>query len=692
MSRTARARFTSDPSLQPVFEAKLASSGLTLDHARDLGLRALDVAQVRALGTWPESRPALLIPYHDLDGEDLSDLPAGEPFYRLRYLGSDTSFTAAAKAEKPKRYAQPPRTAPCVYLPRSVDWRAIAEGTGDLLITEGELKAAKACAEGFPCVGLGGVWSFRSAEHGVLFNKVLERFTWLRRNVYLVFDSDLATNPNVAAALTALAYELQQRGAYAHVVWLPELLGAGEKVGLDDFLVFHGDKAGEELGALLRQGDLLGIVDPLLRLNEEWVLVLHPGLLVNRRTRDKYKPDAMRSFLTTENVIVRELAADGVVKHKKTSAGNEWMKWPLRTQASAVTYAPGRPEFIRNGRCWYNTWEGWGTVARKGSVKPFLKLVDRLFEGAEPWAKTWFLRWLAYPLQHPGHKLFTSVLVHGRVHGSGKSLLGVTMGRIYGKNFSAIKQKDLNGDFNAWAENKQFVLGDDITGSDNREHTDVLKTLITQEKIRINIKFVPEYEVPDCLNYYFTSNQVNAFFLEDDDRRHFIHEVTAGRMSDEDAIAFIRWRDEEGGAEALFHHLLKLDLGDFNPAAPAPMTQAKDRMIADGRTDLGSWVRQLLDDPDTVLKVGAIPIARDLFTTLELLALHDPHGKGRVTANGLARELRRAGAVQPLKGAQVRTSEGRLRLYAVRNPDRWRDAKLEEVVKHREQGVKRGKY
>lgn len=693
MPRRARARFASDPVLQPVFEAKLASSGLSLDHAAALGYRALDVAAVRALGSWAASRPALLIPYHDLDGSPLSDVPAGEPFYRLRYLGGDASFTAAVKAGKEQRYAQPPATHPCVYLPPLVDWRALAEGEDALLITEGELKAAAACAAGFPCVGLGGVWNFRSAPRGVFFDKTLERFRWLRRNVYLVFDSDLSTNPNVAAALSALAYELEQRGAYAHLVWLPTVLGPSEKVGLDDFLLFHGERAEEALTRLLRDADLLGLVDPLLQLNAKYVYVADPGMVFQLKTLARYKPSALKEHLETKtSVFVRKLGPDGSTRYEKATAINEWFKWPLRTEADAATYTPGKGRFIKNGRCLFNTWRGWGCEPRKGNVKPFLKLIDRLFEGAEPWAKTWFLRWLAYPLQYPGQKLFTDVLVHGLVTGSGKSLVAYTMGRIYGKNFTVIKQKDLHSDFNEWAEHKQFVLADDVTGSDNREYADILKTLITQEEIRINAKFLPTYTIPDCLNYFFTSNQVDAFFLEDDDRRHFIHETFAARMTEGDKHEFFAWRDA-GGVEALFDWFLKLDLGDFDPTAPAPVTAAKERMIADGRSDLATWVRALLADPERHLRVGSIPIARDLFTAAELLTLYDPHGKGRVSANGLTRELKRAKAAMVHAGAPVRTAEGLVRLFAIRHPDRWAAATPAAIAKHRdENGVKRGKY
>lgn len=667
-----------------LFFAKLASSGLTLEHAAALDLTPLEGSDVARLGAWAGHRPALRIGYHGLDGQPLSDVPRGEPFFRLRYLESAATFAAQIDPKKgDKRYTQPPDTLPCVYLPRTEAWAELAaDPTQALLITEGELKAAAACVAGFPCVGLGGVWNFRSAKHGVLLNPVLASFEWLRRNVYLVFDSDLATNPNVAAALTALADELGQRGAFVHVAWLPSVLGAGEKVGLDDFLLFHGEDGPPELGQVLGQADLLGLVQPLLDLNKRYVYVANPGLLVNQATLTKYKPGALAEHLgAPTTVLVKKLAGEGGVRYEKASAGAVWLKWPLRTEVDRITYAPGRDRFLRNGTAQFNTWPGWGCEAKKGDVKPFLALVDHLFHGAEPWARQWFLRWLAYPVRYPGTKLFTSVLFHGRLHGTGKSLIGYTMKRVYGANFTEIKQKHLHGDFNEWAENKQFVMGDDITGSDKREDNDVLKSMVTQEELRINAKFVPTYTIPDCINYYFTANQIDAFFLEDDDRRNFIHEVKVGPLTEEFYMDYAMWLDGEGGP-AVFQYLQDLDLGDFNPAARAPLTTAKERMIADGQSDLGSWVRQLLIDPDPILKVGHVAVARDLFTNAELLQLYDPLGKTKVTANGLGRELRRAGAEPLNEGRAIRVGGALARFYAVRNAATWSGALPAAIAAH----------
>jgi hypothetical protein len=101
--------------------------------------------------------------------------------------------------------------------------------------------------------------------------------------------------------------------------------------------------------------------------------------------------------------------------------------------------------------------------------------------------------------------------------------------KIYGQNFIKIKSKDLYDTW--WAENRQFVLGDEISGSDKRAEADMMKAMITQEEVNINIKYIPQFSIPDCVNYYLTSNHADALFLEDEDRRFFVHEVWSARWT-----------------------------------------------------------------------------------------------------------------------------------------------------------------
>ena len=91
-----------------------------------------------------------------------------------------------------------------------------------------------------PCLALPGVWSWKQKLHGKSFPiPDLERVTWTKHRIVVVFDSDLADKPTVAWAEHALIQELRRRGADVYVLRLPDG-PRGAKLGLDDYLVAHG--------------------------------------------------------------------------------------------------------------------------------------------------------------------------------------------------------------------------------------------------------------------------------------------------------------------------------------------------------------------------------------------------------------------------------------------------------------------
>jgi hypothetical protein len=677
------------PKARSLGEAKLLSSGIDASQAKQLGIEYLD-----AQGTVRHHKAfkpvcSLKLSYHDHLGEPLSGWPKAPPFYRLRYLETPADFASLTK-EKPIRYVQAPGSAPVAYYPLNHDWEQLVKDPSQpLIITEGELKAIKACQEGFPTVGLGGVYNWRSHKLGLEWLPSLDPIDWVSRNVYICFDADYKTNFMVCMALKEFAEELHRRGAFAHLVSLPAVPNV-EKTGLDDYLIAN---SAESFRKLLHEAEPLGLTRVLFSYNERFVYARDPGLVIDQKSHQKLAPPAFKDHAqSVARYQEREIERDGSVSHKAVPAAGAWLKWPLRHEVAKLTYAPGHPPLHEDT---FNTWRGWGVEPTKGDVKPFLKLVDHLFTGADEGAKEWFLRWCAYPLQYPGTKMFSCVLLHGRRHGTGKSFIGYTLGRIYGENFAEIDQQDLQNNDNDWAENKQFVLADDITGSNKRHDADILKKKITQRSIRINVKYVPRYSIPDCINWYFTANQADTFFLEDDDRRNFIHEVLVGPLDEAFYKDYELWLDT-GGAAAVFHHLLKLDLGDFNPSGHAFMTAAKSRMTAIVQSDLAGWVRELLTNPEHVLKVGSVPLPHDLVTSRQLLELYDPIGRTGTTANGIARELARAGIQQVAKGMPLRLPDGsQARYYAVRNADRWLTCDAKACVEHLTQAaspVKKKKY
>lgn len=669
--------------LRAAVQTKLAASGITRSQGEALRLLPLLPAEMqRRCPGLPVYRAGFQIPYFDVDSKPTK-------FYRVRYLdyGHNTGFAALVTASnpdalKPMRYGQPARTLNELYLPLSpgLRWDVLAADTAlPLVITEGELKAACATLRGLPTLGLGGVWCFMSKHHNLPLLPQFDWFKWENRRVYIIFDSDAQSNPDVQRAQNVLARSLTQRGAVPHIVQLPPVPGL-KKTGLDDFIMHHDSTTPIE--ELMHDAATFREAEELHRLNEEVVYVRDPGLILQLASGQRMTARAFQEHAYSDRVYTEETkttSKDGGEATRLTEkcAPREWIKWPPRACVTRIAYKPGQPRYLEEDNS-LNAWAGWGTLPVEGNVQPWHDLLDCLFAlppcnkrdssafaATQAAARRWFEQWLAYPLQYPGTKLYTAVVMWGIRHGTGKSLIGYSMFKIYGTNAAEISDRDLTSSHNEWAENKQFVMGEEITGGDKRNVADHMKGMITQQRLRVNPKYIPAYTVDDAINYYFTSNHPDAFFLEDNDRRFFIHEVAADPQPVEFYKEYAHWLNN-GGAARLFHYLLTLPLEGFEPAAPAAATLSKTDMIGLGRSDLAGWVARIREDPDSVLRLGNRVLPYTMYTTDQLLRLYDPEDKKRVTTNGMARELKRSGFHKVNMGNPVPTMHGLIRLWAVR--------------------------
>lgn len=663
--------------LEKLFNAKMKLSGLTPLDARKLGFKTVNSAQSATLGV--PAFAGFVIPYHHTDGRK-------SEFYRVRYLESTkgTGF-ASLTEQKEIRYTQPKNTVSEVYLPPTKDWNKFLASDERLIITEGELKAAAACKAGFACIALGGVWSFQSSKQNI---PLLPWFTLNEealadREIIIAFDSDAATNPQVVMAENRLARRLLELGARVAILRMPTLESNGQpiKTGIDDFLVL---KSAEDFRALLTTASEYEDAKELHQLNEEVCYVRDPGLIVRLENFQRLShSDFTNHAFSTRNYFV-QVTMGKTVKMMEKSAPKEWLKWRYRFEVRKIAYAPEGQLITEDGEL--NIWKGYGHDGKlqpiKGDMSMWEEFLDYMFSGSAE-NRDWFCKWLAYPVQHPGTKMATAVVIWGLAQGTGKTMLGLLPGCVYGKNFTQISEDDLYGSFNDWADGKQFVLGDEITSGNKRGVADRLRGMITRTTLRINQKYVPPYEVPDIVNYFFTSNHPDAFIMENEDRRMFIHRAPQDKMSEEfyARLADRYLRTVEGQA-AMLYWLKSYPTGDFNPHAPAPYTLEKQNMIILSRTDAGDWVNTLREDPDAVMRIGDKVLDWSLASSEELRVLYDPQGMKKLTANGMARELSRAGFAQAYNGKPIRCGGDGIqrRLWLVRHWDKLHNAEVSSLA------------
>ncbi len=234
-------------------QAAITTGTLTPQHAATLSQdSAISADAIQARDYWTETNrdnlkrlgfapkqclvPALVIPLYNYRGDRVS--------YLLRADIPRNSTTNG----KPIKYETPQGVAPVLDI-APLTRADIDDPTKPLIITEGAKKADAAASQGLCAINLSGVHGFRgtNAKGGVTAlpdweNIALKDRDGKGRMVFVAYDSDVTTKPQVESALRRLCAFLQQRGAVVKEIRLDKNAN-GDKTGLDDFFAGGGDRA-----------------------------------------------------------------------------------------------------------------------------------------------------------------------------------------------------------------------------------------------------------------------------------------------------------------------------------------------------------------------------------------------------------------------------------------------------------------
>lgn len=268
--------------------------------------------------------------------------------------------------------------------------------------------------------------------------------------------------------------------------------------------------------------------------------------------------------------------------------GDDVKRHPLYIQRGAcyideIGFDPaGKDDYVR-----LNTWRGWPLKPKPGKCELLLDLIGYLCrrDPNPDESAAWLLKWMAYPLQNPGAKMQSAIIMHGP-QGTGKSTVFRTYARLYGyrgnphRNYAIVlDQKALSSNFNPDWDDKLFVLAEEVVNSaDKWQLKNELKELVTGDTMRIEGKFLNAVHKKNRINMVFLSNENQPLPLDIGDRRH--HVIYTPDALPKDFYAELAEELKGGGVEAFYAYLLDLDLTGFNEDSTPPLTDAKERLIA----------------------------------------------------------------------------------------------------------------
>lgn len=573
----------------------LADRGITVE---DIEANGLTLGMAHDIGLTSDERMCVVFPHFNIQGEMID-------WWSARLIATNPTtprgFAGLVPIKRPKMFC-PAKEAPAAYLPPTIDWTAMEEGSV-VYIHESCVKALNGAKCDHYSIGLNGVWGWGSKKHEVALVSQIKDLPWKQKKLQcvVVFDSNAATNDDVALSICKFAERMRLIcGVQVRHHMLPPAPD-GKDWGFDDFCVHYGYEYAqawlEDLDAALPV-DLSEVETLKLQLNAEVCVVRNIKRVVEQDTGTMMG----KGEFTDMNYAHYTAWVEQGEREVMVNVPKQWLMWDRRRSVERMEYNPGGPTIV--DREYLNLWRGMGAEPAQGDVGRWLALLERSVPDAE--LRRWVLQWMAYPLQNLGAKLTTYIHMFGPPGGGKQAILAPLIG-IYGDNGIVLGRERVASDFNEIYATKQFINLDELHGGNEKDGLAIgnkIKMLTTSPKLVVNGKGKGEYQVDNHVNLVTSGNYADGIKLDEGDRRCLVLRVGTRETVVKDKeywIDYYDWAESGAAAAAVYHYLLQLDLTGFNPKGWAPDTEEKEFVTDATRAPVDKWVMELAEDPLLVL-------------------------------------------------------------------------------------------
>jgi hypothetical protein len=281
--------------------------------------------------------------------------------------------------------------------------------------------------------------------------------------------------------------------------------------------------------------------------------------------------------------------------------GHHWAAQKFDT----FCYMPGKGENVGGA---YNQYVPSAVVPLEGDTTLWDEHLKYLFPVAA--VRNAILDWMAWVLQNMDKKPKHALFIVGQTQGTGKSFLGDVFGELVGEhNRAPVDQASFETPHNGWQMRVKTVTCEEVR-SLSAQAMRKMHGWITQGRLHINEKNMPQVIIPDVIAYIFFSNKLDAIALDDSDRRYLVAETNVKPKDKAYYCDLYDLLDNPKALGAIMYQLLNRPLHGYTAAASAPYTDAKGAMIEEGATDLQSFM---------VSQRGHAPFNRSVVTLEEII-------------------------------------------------------------------------
>lgn len=613
-----------------------------------LGLELLNKEQTRSL-LGHTSEWSIKLPYRDIYGQ----LTA---FNRVRIL------TPKGKM----KYSQAKASGSHIYFPLNPLWSHAIQNVGiPIIITEGEFKTwaiTKAiAAEGLPhvCLGLAGVSSWTD-KNDLPLHRDLMQISWKRqlggRSVYIIFDYDGKMDngePNEQVALheNRLALTLVGLGAKVHLCRVGQFITtSGQKYAIDDHLLI-----GRNLQEVLNTS-----LDPtitsmprdlnLYTARTQWGI--YDGTWIRLRDGKQFNATKIATEIANISWLEQRMNANGNPVQKVIKLKDAYEEWTKRLSLKGMGLYPQYQGQNLTPEGQYNFMKEWKYEPIEGDCKPWLDWCQYFFQDA-PEFESYFHDWVSNIIQRPWCRNNTAIQIISNEQGIGKSFTTGWIAKMIGDMAISIGPDQIFRKFNAHLANKIYVTVDEPS-SDNEDHADFLKDLITGDTVTMEGKGVDAIVFDNYINYAFTTNRPKVTKMSTESRREAVYiPSTLDAAQCHVLIQQVKaWCEDEQGFEQMMWFYKTRNIESFDHKAPAPMTLHKEEVIKAGRSAWVQFAEEVYDWVERELN-GVAAISKQ---HMKVLIQHFDYESARLSQHNVNNAFREYFNVEQSKLVKTGTS------------------------------------
>ena len=244
-------------------------------------------------------------------------------------------------------------------------------------------------------------------------------------------------------------------------------------------------------------------------------------------------------------------------KTQGMTAANYWLTHPQRRSYDKIIFNPSINAANDNS---YNLWRGFAVKPHQGNCSIFLGHIKNNIASGDKQLYNYILDWMADGVQTP-HKLPGVALVIRGKQGTGKGILAVTYGKLFGSHFKHVQNTEhLTGRFTKHLADAAVIFADEVVWGGCKQREGILKALISERQRFVEPKGKDAYMVDNFARVIMATNESWAVPATGEQRRFCVIDVSEACM--QNALYFSNLMDqmEHGGYEALLHFLMTRDI------------------------------------------------------------------------------------------------------------------------------------